>query len=793
MPTQHVRGASARGRGYLVAAAVGLLALLAPGPAQAAPSASLPTVASGPLPGPPVLYAPVAAAPQLQNNGIWTAPPILVSGATAYRQGEFLYQDYLYDDHGARQQPDPNDPRTGGDSFSRPNGTYTYPTDPVYAGNAADLVELRIRPLADATALRITLNTLKDPSLTATTIALGSSAVARPVPHGANATAKAKVFVTVHGSTGDIVDAATGTTLAQVPSVTVDMTRRQIDVRVPHAAFDPGSRTVRVSAATGLWDPAAGVYLVPAATRSAARPGGAGLAAAPTAFFNAAFRTNEPLPKIGDPVGTAASPAWWRDRAQGTALAAGNLSRFGMGVDFAKLRAGTTDDAGVPTAGAMDRILASHFETAQGTDYSTSCGTNSGCKGELRGQLQPYAIYVPAAPPPGSGYGLTLQMHSLAANYNQYLGSRNQSQFGDRPRPRIVMTPSGRGPDGWYVEYAGADTFEVWADIATHYRLDPSYTDVTGYSMGGYGTFRFATRYPDLFAKAFTTVGPPGIGVWLGPGAQPTGGPGSLTYDQLGSMRNVPVDMWVQKSDELVPFTGTQAQAGVPGTAGGFDGLGYRYRFRAYESGEHLTLSLNDEYAPAADFLADTTVNLNPPHVTYVENPSMDFPDVGMVGGHAYWLSGVGVRDPGAQLRGRIDARSAGFGVGDAPALPTQPLAGALTGGNLGPATFTGQQKQWGPTPAEPVADVVHISATNIRSATIDVARARVSCNVTLDVTSDGPITIELPGCNRSDTFGGTTAPGATVPEAPSAALVGVAAAGLLGAVVHRRRRLRLG
>ena len=40
--------------------------------------------------------------PQLRNHGIWRAKPLLVSGATGYRKGEFLYQDYLYDDTGAK-------------------------------------------------------------------------------------------------------------------------------------------------------------------------------------------------------------------------------------------------------------------------------------------------------------------------------------------------------------------------------------------------------------------------------------------------------------------------------------------------------------------------------------------------------------------------------------------------------------------------------------------------------------------------------------------------------------------
>src|SRR5687767_6649369 len=67
----------------------------------------------GPRPGPDILYEPLADAPQLQNTGNWNAAPILVSGTTAYRDGEFLYQDWIYDDTGALGNQAPSDPRTG--------------------------------------------------------------------------------------------------------------------------------------------------------------------------------------------------------------------------------------------------------------------------------------------------------------------------------------------------------------------------------------------------------------------------------------------------------------------------------------------------------------------------------------------------------------------------------------------------------------------------------------------------------------------------------------------------------
>jgi hypothetical protein len=288
----------------------------------------------------------------------------------------------------------------------------------------------------------------------------------------------------------------------------------------------------------------------------------------------------------------------------------------------------------------------------------------------------------------------------------------------------------------------------MWADVARHYQLDPDWTAISGYSMGGYATYKFSTQYPDLFAKAQPVVGPPGDGVWLPPSPPQPGGDQSNTFNMLPSLRNVPIDMWVATTDELVPFAGTLRQAQ------GLDDLGYRYEFRAHQPADHLTLAINDQYQPAADFLGTTRVDRNPPHVTYVRNPTMDFPHVGTTADHAYWLSGIQVRDgSGSAPRGTIDVRSDGFGVGDAPALPTQHGGGALTGGNLPAITYVSQSKEWGPAPPRPVANVLHIDAKNIGAVTIDPGRARVTCRAAFDVTTDGPLSVTLAGCGRTESF----------------------------------------
>src|SRR5947209_8121057 len=279
------------GRLFAAAIALTIATLLAATAAGEASAASLYT-GPGSRPGPRILYQPPAVAPQLSKAGVWQAQPILVSGATAYRQGEFLYQDWLCDDHGAHEAPDPNDPRSSGDLFSKPDGTYTYPTGPGYHNNAADLVEFRVKPLADATAFRVSLNTLTNPSLIAFSIAIGGTpGQVHPFPDGANVSAPARMFLTVHpaGSAlvADLVHAATGAPVSgPAPTVTVDLRRRQIEVDVPHSDWNPGNNTVRFAMGVGLWDRSNGRYLLPQPSSSATEPGGSGGAPNPPAFFN---------------------------------------------------------------------------------------------------------------------------------------------------------------------------------------------------------------------------------------------------------------------------------------------------------------------------------------------------------------------------------------------------------------------------------------------------------------------------------------------------------------------------
>ena len=718
--------------GAVVAASLALA-----GPAAAA---SLPSVPSGERPGPGLLYAEPAQAPQLENAGPWEAPPILVMGAASYRSGEFVYQDFIYDDHGAagvRDPEDPADPATF--LFSAKRGTLTYPTDKSFANNAADLVELRVKPLGDATAFRVTLNSLADPAKTAFTIALGSSGAPLPWPHGAGVSSPAELFLTVHGNTAELRDAATSALKSPAPSVSVDTRRRQFDVRVPHAAWNPGNGQVRMAAGVGLWNTATNSYLAPnAGPANATTPGGRAPSGA--AIFNMAFRLDEPLPSVyDDPVpantfveggaGYTADAGWWRERAQADVMAGGDVSQFNAVVDFARLHARAQDDSAVPRTGWHNRILVSRHSFGQGVDHDKGCFIPDVpmCEGRFLGQLQPYAVYVPAKPRPGAGYGLTFLLHGLSANHNEFVNSRHARQFADRGAGSVLAAPYGRGPDGFYRDFPEADFFEMWADVARHYDIDPTWVTISGYSMGGIGSFRLAARYPDLFARMFPIVGY-----------------GGDVQDQLRSLRNVPLMWWNAAQDELV-------NAGLyEPTRLALEDAGVAYDHWVFNPAGHITIGSHDEFGPAAAFLGDHKVDRAPPHVTYVVDTSDDNPAAGVVADHAYWLSDLRVR---GGARGTIDALSHAFGIGDPPRSELQAGAGSLGGGKHGTLPYVTRARNWGRSPSIARANRLDVNVTNLASGTLDPQRARLQCDADIRIRSDGPFSLRVAGCNRVVSF----------------------------------------
>ena len=677
-------------------AALTALALPTPGAAAAAPPAS-----SGARPGPDVLYAPPPAAPQLENrHPAFAAAPLLVSGEEAYVEGEYLYQDFLFDDYGSDTDG------VGGSSQRASAGEVTYPTAARYAGNAADIVEFRAAPGVEEVVYRFTLNTLLREDTTILALAFDSDRDAAtgsstlPRDPGAPFPGTDEV-VTVWGSGAEHSHLTADGVRTTPVSVRTDLEARQITVTVPRTVSDPRG-TWRATLAAGLHDPATGGWKRPGPVATAEQPGGAGPAdPAPSGILNLGFRFDEPM------LTANVSP----DTAQAAALRAHEPTRFAHDLDFAALAAGETRST-VPETGRQIRMFPSRLDVGEGRDLTAVP--------QYRGQLQPYALFVPSTYRPGTPAGLTLSLHSLGQHYWQYQGGQVFEQLGEQ-RDNLVLSPMARGADGWYQHEAEYDVFEAWNDVARRFTLDPERTYSSGYSMGGYGTYRLAGLYPDLFARAFTAVGPPGDGVWVPP-AEPTGGAQTLSNRWLENVRNVPLLNIAALEDQLVPYVGPRAQnLGAPEIGvRGLEQLGYDYRFVTFPTADHFALAaLGYDFPFARDFLGDTRVDRDPAHVTFAYVPRSDDAELGLVHDHAYWVSEVEVAAaaPGPVPEGVVDVRSRARGVGDPV---TEPVAGA----GVAQLPYTVVGRAHGPAVPEVAENALELVLTDVAEVRLDAVRA---------------------------------------------------------------------
>ena len=246
--------------------------------------------------------------------------------------------------------------------------------------------------------------------------------------------------------------------------------------------------------------------------------------------------------------------------------------------------------------------------------------------------------------------------------------------------------------------------------------------------MGGFGTFRMLARWPDLFGRGFSVVGIPGTAL-----------------DQLASLRHTPVLSWGAAGDELVNLAEQREMVDA------LTAVGVRFAHWTFPGADHLTLAGNDEYSPGADFLGTARARRNPSRVTYVVDPREDNAEAGVVADHAYWLSGLRVRDD--TTPGTIDVRSLAARRGSREVQPVEPGAGVLTGGQNQAMPHTTETRPWGKAPEQRPRNVLRIRADNVRRAVIDPDRAGVTCAARLVVRTDGPLTVVLAGCGRRVSF----------------------------------------
>lgn len=490
---------------------------------------------------------------------------------------------------------------------------------------------------------------------------------------------------------------------------------------------------------------------------------------------NVAYRFDEPVAGV------------YNDKAQALALLAGSVDAFATDFDVADLASGATQSFALG-AGYYEKQFVS------GDNISREQGED--------GHIQPYGLYVPTGYDPSTPSRLTFWLHYRGgkAHSGAAWTPRLIYQLGEQ-RNNLIITPRGRGTSTWYVTRAHQDFFEVFNDAAgtaiagaNRYageqassgflNVDPSHVYLSGYSMGGYGTYLFGLLYPDLFAGGFASSGAMTQGAWTGYGPDDSrcvappqtipveGDDGNvcflqandgdadaqLTYRLLENARHFPIVINHGSNDELVPITGVQR------IGEHLLELGYRYDLEMYFGYEHYTQAIIDQWDDGATYLNHFTRPANPRRVDYKVSPSLiralnTVQNQGMSfafnPNSAWWVSGVAVRnaDPSDPTQtGMIDAESL--------KLPANKVIAVPMVVDTGPGTVstpvvspTGQStpylrhgQDWVERNPEPIRNAFNATLTNLASATLDVARMQFDLGQRVDgaVTSDGDTTLTL-------------------------------------------------
>jgi predicted esterase len=358
-------------------------------------------------------------------------------------------------------------------------------------------------------------------------------------------------------------------------------------------------------------------------------------------------------------------------------------------------------------------------------------------------RIQPYGIFVPTGVGSSRPVPLTLLLHSLNTQHNQYAAwNPTFLQALCQGRHSICLVPFARGPDSWFFDEGETDIWETWNRVARDYPLDPSRTIIAGYSMGGYGTYRVGLEHPDLFAQAVAMAGPPSCAVRLWYPVEVPADPGVAkceheadTSPLVGNARQLPFYIAQGAVDELVfsPSAVQQSQL--------FDALGYRYRFELYARQGHVSWAETGHFDGAVAWLRDRRLAATPAHINYTFYASHQRRDLGSGPTGAWWVEGLRARAHAAGAKGVVVATS--HALPDSTAVPVRSIDALMN--SDGPAAV--QQVAWGAATRASSSQRIDLELKGVRAISIDAGRGGLhGPRGLLHVTTDGPTRLSITG-----------------------------------------------
>jgi dienelactone hydrolase len=782
-----------RGWRHACAAMAALLCLHAGAAAAATPAdmpSDVPAAASdtpSTLPGP--------------SSTAWPFPSTFpqTSGTGRLAGGAALWSDFIYDGYGASNLEGlPTSSYDQSSGLAGRQGEYVYPAGSA-DNNGADIFRAGVGLSGAYSYWRVDWVTLADPNVpiaewtfdTDNNSATGVSAW--PAEAGVSSPGiDQALVVSSHGAW--LVNPLTGLrtdVLARGGKLTVDRTAKSFIVAVPRSLLAV-SGTWRIRLAAGLADATGQNFAPPYVGNTSGGP-----SSTAERVYNIAFRTVAQEPPVyttgttdaqiaaaqallaATPLGTvlgldglarSITGNYWMEDDQADTLATGDVSKFSELVTWSQLSAKANTPEPQPT-GYSARWYVSRLSLGAGQVVND--GSEGNFAPTLLERVQPYAVYVPTSYKPGKATPLTWILHSLEVNYNQY-GALDPQLIQQlcQDRGSICATTEGFGPAGWYYNAAETDFWQVWRALAQAYTLDPARTVSTGYSMGGWASYKLVFEHPDDFAGALVLDGPVICGVQAYPGVNgytsqtPACSDDGQSQPFVANARWVPYTIDQTYADELVPTTGVIAQAQT------FDQLGQRYELFIHTGADHLVYATEDRFGDAVAALGSPARKTNPGSFTYSWYPSLNSAVYGIGATGDYWLHDLRAADSSYGVIATVKAHDAALpdpAVTDqrfGPSLVTQPLPGTETGLRW----LFGKRPRARKAMTLNLADVAALSvdagAANLKTGTITIDTARAT-RFTIIHLARGTEVLEhgrrVATAGRAGTAAVTLRPGTTV------------------------------
>lgn len=243
-------------------------------------------------------------------------------------------------------------------------------------------------------------------------------------------------------------------------------------------------------------------------------------------------------------------------------------------------------------------IIGSGFVNAQTFEYRSH--KNSA----IASYSMPYRLFIPEDYDPGKTYPLVLFLHGAGergndnniqvdANRGARLWAEAENQAS---HPCFVLSPQCPADKQWVNTNWSFGSYsinnvpmstelkmvkDIIETLMTNYKIDVNQLYITGLSMGGYGTWDFIERYPDMFRAAAPICG--------------AGDP-----SKAGLIKDVNIWCFHSSDDGTVPVSGTRDMVKALNTAGGnvkyteYDNWGHASWIPAYDNPDLVSWMFTD-------------------------------------------------------------------------------------------------------------------------------------------------------------------------------------------------------